>query len=110
MVGMRMPSHCAARSTVVPGSTLTRRPSIVRVTITASTSACSKSGSWRTRADLEVRPTLFASYDLDGIVLADLTAHVAACAEPFIHLVFLVRTIRDGSHGAGLRVSSAPKA
>src|ERR1035438_5485090 len=110
MVGMRMPSHCAARSTVVPGSTLTRRPSIVRVTITASTSACSKSGSWRTRADLEVRPTLFVSYDLDGIVLADLTAHVTAGAEVLIHFVLLVRTIRDRSHGAGLRAQGTTDA
>ena len=33
MVGMRMPSRFAASSTVVPGSTLTCRPSIVRVTM-----------------------------------------------------------------------------
>src|ERR1019366_9033252 len=33
MVGMRMPSHLAASSTVVPGGTLTCRPSMVRVII-----------------------------------------------------------------------------
>jgi hypothetical protein len=32
-VGMRMPSHWAASNTVVPGGTLIRRPSIVKLTM-----------------------------------------------------------------------------
>src|ERR1017187_3537207 len=84
MVGMRMPSHCAAPSTVVPGSTLTRRPSMVRVTGTL--------------------------HDLDGVVLADLAAHVATGAEALVHLVLFVRTIRDGSHRADLRAQGAADA
>src|ERR1019366_4650865 len=84
MVGMRMPSHCAAPSTVVPGSTLTRLPSIVRVTGILN--------------------------DLDGIVLAGLAAHVAAGAEALVHLVLFVRTIRDGAHRAGLCAQGAADA
>ena len=33
MVGMRMPSHWAAPKMVVPGATLIRRPSIVKLTM-----------------------------------------------------------------------------
>src|ERR1035441_2800665 len=84
MVGMRMPSHCAAPSTVVPGSTLTRLPSIVRVTGTL--------------------------HDLDGVVLAGLAADIAAGAEALVHLVLFVRTIRDGAHRADLRAEGAADA
>ena len=47
MAGMRIPSRRAASSTVVPGSTLIRRASIVRVTIAYTTSIASSWHAWR---------------------------------------------------------------
>src|ERR1019366_7806615 len=85
MVGMRMPSHWAASNTVVPGGTPIRRPSIVKFTIARL-------------------------YDLDGVVLTCLSAHVATRAELVVHLVLFVRAIRDGAHRAGLCAERAADA
>src|ERR1035441_10096683 len=118
MVGMRMPSHCAAPSTVVPGSTLTRLPSHVggggggsnnyRPSHCAAPSTVVP-GSTLTRLPSIVRVT-GTLHDLDGVVLAGLTAHIAASAEALVHLVLFVRTIRDGAHRADLRAEGAADA
>src|SRR5690242_20410509 len=83
MVGMRMPSCVAASSTVAPASTLTSRPSIVRVIML---------------------------YDLDRLVLACLPAHIAARAERIIHRVLLVGTRGDSAGGTSLCAQRASDA
>src|ERR1017187_2806838 len=50
------------------------------------------------------------AHHLNRIVLARLPAHVAARAQALVHLVPLIRTIRDGAHRAGLRAQRAPDA
>src|ERR1017187_5944832 len=128
MVGMRMPSHLAASSTVVPGGTLTCRPSMVRVIIVAhallraasslhsTPQRCGVAGvgksadAARSSACATCGSRYSWAYHLDGVVPAHLAAHVAAGAETLVHLVLLIRTIRNGAHRAGLRAQRAPDA